>query len=98
MVTVREILADADVRLLAGDADLDVPVRWVDISELIDTTPWLSGCELLLTTGLALDGAQRQREYTAARADRGLAGRRLGPGSPHDPVPDALVDAAAEHG
>jgi DNA-binding PucR family transcriptional regulator len=97
MVTVREILADADVRLLAGDAGLDVPVRWVHISELIDPTPWLSGGELLLTTGLALDGPERQRAYIATLADHGLAGLGLGTGFTHDVVPAALVDAAAEH-
>ena len=30
------------------------PIRWVHITELPDPTPWLSGGELLLTTGLQL--------------------------------------------
>src|SRR3954471_19741611 len=98
MLTIREVLADVDIALLAGEANVDMPVRWVHISELIDPTPWLSGGELLLTTGLALDGAQRQREYIATLADHGLAGLGLGTGFTHDTVPDALVDAAAEHG
>ena len=29
-------------------------MRWVHSSELLDPTPWLSGGELLLTTGLQL--------------------------------------------
>src|SRR6476646_600112 len=96
MLTVREILADAEVGLLAGEAGLDVPVRWVHISELLDPTPWMSGGELLLTTGLALDGPARQRAYIATLADHGLAGLGLGTGFTHDTVPQALIEAAAE--
>ena len=57
MLTLREL----EVRVVAGEAGLDRPVRWVHISELADPTPWLSGGELLLTTGLQLgdDGEQR---------------------------------------
>ena len=55
MLTVRELLRDLDVRLLCGEAATDLPVRWVHISELKDPTPWLSGGELLLTTGMQLN-------------------------------------------
>src|SRR3954447_17006068 len=98
MLTLGDLVSELDLRLVAGTAGAEKPVRWVHISELIDPTPWLSGGELLLTTGLALDGAQRQREYIATLADHGLAGLGLGTGFTHDTVPDALVDAAAEHG
>ena len=96
MLTIREVLADVDVALLAGEANLDMPVRWVHISELPDPTPWLSGGELLLTTGLALDSPKRQREYIATLADHGLAGLGFGTGFTHDKVPKALVEAARE--
>jgi purine catabolism regulator len=96
MLTVREVLADVEVALLAGEANLDIPVRWVHISELADPTPWLSGGELLLTTGIALDTAKRQRDYIATLADHGLAGLGLGTGFTHDKVPKALVEAARQ--
>src|SRR4051812_23261744 len=96
MLTVREVLGDLDVEVVAGEANLDVPVRWVHISELEDPTPWLSGGELLLTTGLALDTAKRQREFIATLADHGLAGVGLGTGFTHETVPEALVEAARE--
>ena len=98
MLTVREVLGDLDVQVLAGEANLDVPVRWVHISELADPTPWLSGGELLLTTGLALDTAEHQREFIATLADHGLAGVGLGTGFTHDTVPPALIEAADERG
>jgi PucR family transcriptional regulator, purine catabolism regulatory protein len=96
VLTVRELLTDVDVTLLAGEGHLDVPVRWVHISELADPTPWLSGGELLLTTGIGLDSAKRQRDYIATLADHGLAGLGLGTGFTHDKVPKALVEAAGE--
>src|SRR3954469_16855175 len=98
MLTVRELLRDLDVEVLAGEANLDAPVRWVHISELADPTPWLSGGELLLTTGLALDTAEHQREFIATLADHGLAGVGLGTGFRHETVPPALVEAARDRG
>src|SRR6185436_1835435 len=98
MLTVREVLGDLDVQVLAGEANLDVPVRWVHISGLADPTPWRSGGDRLLTTGLALDTAEHQREFIATLADHGLAGVGLGTGFTHDTVPPALLEAARERG
>jgi purine catabolism regulator len=96
MLTVRELLRDLDVRLLAGEQALDLPVRWVHISELRDPTPWLSGGELLLTTGMQLDTPERQADFIARLADHQLAGVGFGIGFGHDEVPAALLEAAAE--
>ena len=59
-------------------------MRWVHISELDDPTPWLSGGELLLTTGMVLGTAEEQRAFVAALADHGLAGIGFGTGFSHD--------------
>ena len=96
MLTVRELLANLDVRLLSGEAATDVPVRWVHISELLDPTPWLSGGEVLLTTGMALDAAEHQRGFVTRLADHQLAGLGFGVGFGHRSVPPALVAAARE--
>ncbi|HYV15035.1 MAG TPA: PucR family transcriptional regulator ligand-binding domain-containing protein [Conexibacter sp.] len=96
MLSVGELLRDLDARPLAGEARLEAPVRWVHISELEDPTPWMSGGELLLTTGLQLDTAKRQRAFVARLADHQLAGLGFGTGFSHDAVPSALVTAAAE--
>jgi PucR family transcriptional regulator, purine catabolism regulatory protein len=96
MLTVRELLRELDVRLLCGEAATDLPVRWVHISELKDPTPWLSGGELLLTTGMQLNTPQRQREFVTRLADHRLAGVGFGVGFGHREVPEALVEAAAE--
>ncbi|HEX8207488.1 MAG TPA: PucR family transcriptional regulator ligand-binding domain-containing protein [Solirubrobacteraceae bacterium] len=94
MLTVRELLSDLDVEVLAGESAMDAPVRWVHISELDDPTQWLSGGELLLTTGLPLGDAAAQRAYVKRLADHGLAGLGFGLGFAHDEVPPALVEAA----
>ena len=96
MLTVRELLRDLDVRLLAGEQALDLPVRWVHISELEDPTPWLSGGELLLTTGLQLDASERQADFVTRLADHEIAGLGFGTGFTHGEVPPALLQAAAE--
>src|SRR5688500_15208101 len=98
MLTLRDLLSDLDVRTAADGGGLDAPVRWVHISELEDPTPFLSGGELLLTTGMALTDADTQRAYVARLAGHGLAGLGLGTGFAHESVPAALSEAAAEHG
>jgi purine catabolism regulator len=96
MLTVRELLRGVDVRLLSGDEATDAPVRWVHISELLDPTPWLSGGEVLLTTGMALDTPDQQREFLTRLADHQLAALGFGVGFGHPEVPPALLQAAAE--
>jgi PucR family transcriptional regulator, purine catabolism regulatory protein len=96
MLTVRDLLRDLDVRLLAGERGLHLPVRWVHISELLNPTPWLSGGELLLTTGMLLDTPTQQREFCARLADHHLAGLGFGVGFKHAVVPPPLLEVAAE--
>jgi purine catabolism regulator len=96
MLTVSDLLRDLDVRLLTGERSLHLPVRWVHISELLDPTPWLSGGELLLTTGMQLDTPAHHREFAARLADHHLAGLGFGTGFRHATVPEALLEVAAE--
>ena len=96
MLTVRELLRGLDVHLLAGEAGIDLPVRWVHISELPDPTPWLSGGELLLTTGMQLEDPEAQRAFVARLCDHQLAGLGFGTGFVHSTVPAAVLDVAAE--
>ncbi len=95
MLTVRDLMQDLDVRLLTGERSLHLPVRWVHISELLDPTPWLSGGELLLTTGMQLETPEQEREYAARLADHHLAGLGFGTGFKHATVPEPLLEVAA---
>src|ERR1700742_743267 len=97
MFPLRDLLRELEVRVVAGEAGLDRPVRWVHISELEDPTPWLSGGELLLTTGLPLGDDEQQHAYLGRLARHGLSGLGFGTGFTHPRVPTALRAAAAEH-
>ncbi|MDQ6836572.1 MAG: PucR family transcriptional regulator ligand-binding domain-containing protein, partial [Actinomycetota bacterium] len=96
MLTVKELLNGLDVRLLTGEPSLELPVRWVHISELEDPTRWLSGGELLLSTGMLLDSDEQQREFIHRLADHHLSGLGFGVGFRHASVPAALLQAASD--
>jgi PucR family transcriptional regulator, purine catabolism regulatory protein len=96
MLTVRGLVSEVGLELTTGEDSADSPVRWVHISELPDPTPWLSGGELLLTTGIQLDTAKRQREFVRLLSGHQLAGLGFGTGFDHEELPQALVDEARE--
>jgi len=94
VLTVDSLLSDCDLGLAAGESAGGRSVRWVAISEHEDPTPWLSGGEVLLTTGYNLDTAAKQRAYVARIAKHGVAALGFGVGFDHDEVPAAMVQAA----
>ncbi len=98
MLTVGSLVTDCGLELAAGSEGAKRPIRWVHISELDDPTPWLSGGELLLTTGIQLDGPARQRRFLALLAEHDVAGLGLGTGFEHKRLPKALVDEADKRG
>jgi purine catabolism regulator len=97
MLTVGSLVSDCGLKLAAGDKHAARPVRWVHISEHEDPTPWLSGGELLLTTGYNLGTPAKQRRYVELLAGEGLAGLGFGIGFDHRRMPKALLDAARAH-
>jgi purine catabolism regulator len=98
MLTVRGLIGELGLELAAGDSGADAPVRWVHISELPDPTPWLSGGELLLTTGFQLGTEQRRRQFLTRLASSQLAGLGFGTGFEHAQLPPDLVAHAEELG
>jgi PucR family transcriptional regulator, purine catabolism regulatory protein len=98
VLALRDLLRDLAVRVVAGEAGTGGAVRWVHISEIVDPTPWLSGGELLLTTGLQLSEPGAQRAYVERLAGHGLAGLGFGTGFTHETVPAPMVEVADELG
>jgi purine catabolism regulator len=98
MLTVQGMLDELGLSLVAGKESAEAPIRWVHISELLDPTPWMSGGELLLTTGMQLTDPDEQRAYVKRLVDHHLAGIGFGVGFQHDTVPPAIVDEAQRHG
>ncbi|MBD0281014.1 MAG: PucR family transcriptional regulator ligand-binding domain-containing protein [Thermoleophilaceae bacterium] len=98
MLTVRGLVTEMGLELAVGEDGADAPIRWIHISELPDPTPWLSGGELLLTTGIQLATEERQREFIRLLAGRHLAGLGFGTGFDHAELPAGIVDEARAFG
>src|SRR5438874_10484086 len=98
MLTVGSLVGDCGLELAAGSDGAESPIRWVHISELEDPTLWLSGGELMLTTGIQLGTAAKQRAFIRRLAHHNLAGLGFGTGFDHERLPKALLDEASKQG
>ncbi|MEU4117116.1 PucR family transcriptional regulator ligand-binding domain-containing protein [Kitasatospora sp. NPDC028055] len=99
-VTLRDLLREEGLglRLCTGTAGLDRVVRWAAVTELADPTQWLTGGELLLTTGLRQRGAAAQTAFVQRVAAAGASGIGFGTGLSHPAVPRATVAEAERQG
>jgi purine catabolism regulator len=98
---LSDILADPELGLKLADGSPDAlarHVRWVAVTELADPRPFLSGRELVLTTGLAQRTAAAQRDFVARIAERDVAGLGFGTRLTHNVVPAATLAAARSAG
>lgn len=100
-LTVRALADQPDlgVRIVAGDGSAgDRPITWVHVSELDDPTPFLSGGELLLTTGLFVRSGVDLDRYVEKLCRAGVLGLGFGVGLSFREIPDGLVSAAGRMG
>jgi len=97
-LTVESLIGELGLRLVSGQESAQAQVRWVHSTELPDPTPWLKGGELLLTTGIALEGPKLQRELIDRLAEHDIAGLGFGTGFAHKRLPAALLTAARKRG
>jgi purine catabolism regulator len=98
MLTVQSLVEEMGLELVSGDEAAGTPVRWVHITELPDPTPWLSGGELILTTGLQLAEEADQRAFVRRLVEHHLAGLGFATGLNHDALPEPMVDEARKAG
>ncbi|PWR14072.1 CdaR family transcriptional regulator, partial [Micromonospora sicca] len=103
--TVREVLALDPVRhgaprLVAGEAGLDQPVRWVHVTEVPDIATLLNGRELVLTTGIGLPADDAGlRAFIGDLADVGVSGLVVELGRRYvSGVPRVMAAAAERRG
>ncbi len=100
-VKVRDLLemSSLGLRLAVGRAGTARAIRWVHTSELADPTEWLSGGELLLTTGMGLRGSpDLQRAYVERLVEADLAGLGLGLGFEFEAVPEPVREVGEQTG
>jgi len=97
VVPVPWVLAQADLAVSAA-APLPADMRGIELvltTELPEPFEWLSGGELLLTTGIQLpSGSVARRQYIHALRECGVAAVGFGVGLSHKRVPAELLAAA----
>lgn len=87
------------LRLRGGAAGVGRPIDVVLTTELADPSRWLSGNELVLTTGIRLPDTTAQRAAYLRELDGcGVAGLGFATGLTHSVVPDDLIEVADEIG
>ncbi|MFE3002493.1 PucR family transcriptional regulator [Nocardia sp. NPDC059246] len=79
--------------LRAGPNTADNPIDFVQPTELRDPRPWLSGGELVLTTGLGLD-FDDFGDYVRRLAEVGVAALGFGTGLSYDQIPREMLASA----
>lgn len=75
-----------------------VAVQWVAVTELEDPLPFLSGGEVVLTTGLRQKSATSQHNFVQRVHESGALAVGFGTGLSHRHVPSAFLDRADELG
>ncbi|UJA21361.1 PucR family transcriptional regulator [Thermoleophilia bacterium SCSIO 60948] len=98
MLSVESLVADCGLELVAGEAGAGRAIRWVHASELEDPTRFLSGGELLLTTGISLTDPAAQRAFVARLDEHGASGLGFATEIVHPSVPEAILSEASERG
>lgn len=102
MITLRELSDELPDEISFPVEGYVVPhkvLSGVHISELVDPTPYLSGGELLLTTGLSYqDEAGFARDYVKRLLGQGISALGFGLGPVWQHIPASLVEACGEQG
>ncbi|WP_394939796.1 PucR family transcriptional regulator [Psychromicrobium sp. YIM B11713] len=96
-ITLSTLLAESTLklsRLGSATSTLEAPISWVAVTELENPQPFLSGAELVLTTGARLSTAAAQRVFVRQVQRAGAVGIGFGVGLGHDSVPQALLAEA----
>jgi DNA-binding PucR family transcriptional regulator len=99
--TLQELLelpAYAHAEVLCGASALEHSVSWVHVSEVLDAARFLSGGELLLSTGVELARANEleQREFLESIQAAGAVGLILELVQSFQDVPEVLFTRAVE--
>jgi PucR family transcriptional regulator, purine catabolism regulatory protein len=95
-ITVRRLadLKDLGLSLVAGRESADRVITWAHAIELADPTPYLSGGELVMTTGINIGSTDAEQfDYIARLSSAGTVAVAVDTGTRFDRVPDGVVAA-----
>ena len=98
MVSCQEVIklhSMAEVQIVAGAQGLDRLVRWVHFIDLPDVLPWVQGGELLIITGIGLQGKPEElKRLVQGLIDKNLAGMIINLGPYIESVPEDVAAIA----
>lgn len=102
MISCREIISLpplAKLNIVAGKSGLDRLVRWVHFIDLPDVLPWVQGGELLIITGIGLNGEiDKLKGIVQGIIKKNLAGLIVNVGPYIKEVPAEVIDLADQAG
>lgn len=101
-LTVRRIISLPEVaigrpEIVAGSPGLERPVRWVHVLEAGTVAPFVSGHELVLSTGRGWPTDAELPEYVASLIAANVAGLIIELGTRFRSVPQDMLDACNVH-
>lgn len=95
---VRDFLDDESLGLrIIVRGDLDLPVSWVHVTELLDPSDYVSGGEFILSAGIWNASEDRAGSFVAALARAGVSALGWGLLLGSESVPEGIVRACHEH-
>ncbi|QSE88123.1 PucR family transcriptional regulator [Rhodococcus pseudokoreensis] len=100
-LTVRRLTQHSDLglSLVAGREGADRVIDWAHPIELADPTPWISGGELVMTTGLKIGPtAEEQFDYVARLVQAGTVALAFDTGTTFERVPAGVLSAGDAFG
>ncbi|WP_258803485.1 PucR family transcriptional regulator [Pseudarthrobacter sp. NS4] len=99
-ILAHPVVAAADPVVHSPGTSGERLVRWVHSSEVLDIAPLLRGGELLLCGGITLASAtpEKRAAYVRELAQRGIAALAVETGGVLPEIPQAMLEAAEEHG
>lgn len=100
MISCREIInlpSLAKLNIVAGRAGLDRLVRWVHFIDLPDVLPWVQGGELLIITGIGLNGdIDKLQDIVRGIIKKKLAGLIVNIGPYIEEIPAEVISLAEQ--
>ncbi|MDH3007196.1 PucR family transcriptional regulator [Gordonia alkanivorans] len=92
-LTVQRLSHNADLglTLVAGHSGADRVIEWAHAIELADPAPWITGGELVMTTGLAIGPSDSEQfDYVTRLVRARAAALAVDTGMTFDAVPDGI--------
>ena len=100
MISCREIInlpSLAKLTIVAGKSGLDRLIRWVHFIDLPDVIPWVQGGELLIITGIGLNGnLDKLQDIMKGIIKKKLAGLIINVGPYIKEIPAEVINLAEQ--